>query len=70
MKCCPLCGQDLPSKQPKRICFMCRQPIKRTHKWVIGNEGRICHVDCLNPEQHMRKPEQVHKLTHEQMSLI
>jgi len=37
--------------QPKhRICSLCKEPIKRHHKYFRDMKGGITHRDCKNPE--------------------
>lgn len=46
MRECPTCHR--PFGAATRVCFSCRHPILRHHKWHI--EGcYIVHDDCQNP---------------------
>ena len=46
MRVCPTCNRPFGGKQ--RICFACRRPILKNHKWhTVG--CYIEHDDCQNP---------------------
>ena len=56
---CPLCKQKLPlPKSVSRVCYDCKQPIERYHKWTLeprGSEQILTqvHRNCEIPEAYM-----------------
>lgn len=46
---CPTCGQKI-MRSSRRICADCGKPIKRYDKWYFGEDSRIRHRSCVNPQ--------------------
>lgn len=49
---CPECKRPMGS--PTRICWDCKKPITRHHKWTVGADGRIRHRICSDPEAYQK----------------
>lgn len=49
---CPHCGRPFGSP-PVRVCWTCKRPIGRGHKWRFRDDGRIEHRVCNDPEAYI-----------------
>jgi hypothetical protein len=49
---CPTCGKPWNACVPRRICSLCGEQITRSHKWMIGDDGRIRHRNCKDPKSY------------------
>jgi hypothetical protein len=50
---CLLCGRPFASKwEPKRICWKCKLPIRKGHKWSITEDQRVAHRNCKEPDSY------------------
>jgi len=45
---CPHCHRPF-SPAPKKVCWECKKPISRGHKWFIRDDGRMQHRNCEHP---------------------
>lgn len=46
---CPTCLRPYGPAN-RRTCARCSEPILRKHRWRIGNDGRLEHRNCADPE--------------------
>jgi hypothetical protein len=53
VEACPTCRRPF-RWTPTRICFDCKKPILKMHKWTTAN-GTIRHRDCSDPESYPEK---------------
>ena len=59
-KKCPTCGRTILQKKPKRVCFKCKQPIVKNHKYTLESAGedgvfKMQHWNCDDPESYYDK---------------
>jgi hypothetical protein len=45
-KICPTCHQEIKPKSTGRICWDCKQTIRRHEHWHVGPDSRIRHNEC------------------------
>jgi hypothetical protein len=45
-KICPTCHQMIQPKSNGRICWDCKEPIRRNERWHIGRDSRVYHNSC------------------------
>lgn len=60
---CPTCERPLSSENPIRICWKCKKPILRGHKWIYLNVNfpgippliitTIQHKHCADPQAYV-----------------
>lgn len=50
---CPTCGRPFPGPwKPRKVCALCKMPIRRGHKWQFTEDGRAVHRVCDDPESY------------------
>jgi len=48
---CPTCGQPIGPWKPTKVCWKCKQPIRKGHKWHFVN-SRAEHRSCADPDSY------------------
>jgi uncharacterized protein with PIN domain len=51
---CPTCGHPIGPWKPLRVCALCKQPIRKGHKWHIVNSV-VRHRVCTDPDAYEKK---------------
>ena len=52
---CPTCKRPFKWK-PTKICFACKNPIAKGHKWRFHGDGTVRHADCDAPDSYESQP--------------
>jgi predicted amidophosphoribosyltransferase len=49
---CPTCGKPFKSNKPQRICWECKQPIVKGHKFYFDSDSHVRHRNCKEPDSY------------------